>query len=115
MTPVGGGRRAHAPGVAVGTALFLGGESARTAAFYSDARLNRLLTARGAMFHSLLARMFRMLAAADAPFDWREMAQWILNDGFNEESAEAHRRRIARDYYRAERRHSGGGEQSPAA
>ena len=110
MTPTAGPgsvRTAHNPQRAVGTALFLGGESAaRTTGFYSEARLQRLLTARGAVLHTLLARMFRMLAGAGAAFDWREMAWFILNDGFSAERAEESRRRIARAYYQAERQHA---------
>ena len=87
----------------VGTALFLGGESQRAQAFYSEARLNRLLTARGAMLRTLLTRMFRMLSAADVAFNWREMAHFILVADLNEKAAEEARRRIARAYYRAER------------
>ncbi len=108
MTPTnaGGGNAgtAHDGHTPVGRALFLGGESQRAQGFYSETRLNRLLTARGPMLRTLLARMFRMLAAANVSFNWREMAQFILNDGYDAEAAEDGRRRIARDYYRAERR-----------
>jgi hypothetical protein len=48
--------------------------------------------------------MFRMLASNGVTFNWREMAQFILNEGYDEEAAERARRRIARDYYTAERR-----------
>ena len=108
MTPAkaeeSGGRTAHDSGAPVGRALFLGGESQRITGFYSEMRLNRLLTARGPMLRTLLARMFRMMAAANGSFDWREMARFILNEGHYEAVAEEGRRRIARDYYRAERR-----------
>ena len=56
------------------------------------------------MLRTLLARMFRMLASADVTFNWREMANFILADEYDEEAAERARRRIARDYYQAERR-----------
>ena len=88
----------------MGRALFLGSEAQRVQGFYSEPRLNRLLTAREGMLRVLLARMFRMMAAAGVSFNWREMAQFILNEGHNEEAAERGRRRIAREYYRAERR-----------
>lgn len=97
---------AHNSAMSVGRALFLGAESQRGTAFYSETRLNRLLTAREDMLRVLLARMFRMLAAADVSFDWREMAAFILNDGYDEDRAEAGRRRIARAYYRAASRSS---------
>ena len=106
MTPTASGdrpsRSAHDGQVAVGRALYLGGESARASAYYSETRLSRLLTARGPILRTLLTRLFRMLAAADQPFNWREMASFILNEGYREEAAEQARRRIARDYYRTE-------------
>ena len=88
----------------VGTALFLGGDSQRERGFFSEARLNRLLTARGAMLRTLLTRMFRMLSSVDVAFNWWEMAHFILVADSNEKAAEEARRRIARAYYRAERR-----------
>ena len=110
MTPTSSGhgvaRKAHDGTMPVGKSLFLGGETQRNAAFYSEARLNRLLTARGAMLRVLLSRMFRMLANAGVPFDWREMATFILNDGYDEVAAERARHRIARSYYQAERRNT---------
>ena len=99
-------RYAHNGSIPVGRALYLGGEPQRTAAFYSETRFNRLLTARDDMLRVLLTRTFRMLGTAQATFDWREMAAFILNDGYDEERAEIGRRRIAREYYRAERRGS---------
>lgn len=110
MTPTssgdGSGSTAHDGRVPVGRALFSGGESQRDRAYYSETRLNRLLTARGPMLRTLLARLFRMLAAAGQPFNWREMASFILSEGYNEEAAEEARRRIAREYYRIERQSS---------
>ena len=107
MTPTergASGRSAHNGQMPVGRALFLGGDTRRDSGFYGETRLNRLLTARGSMLRALLARMFRMLASADVTFNWREMANFILADGYDEEAAERARRRIARDYYQAERR-----------
>ncbi len=92
------GRSAHDGRMPVGRALYENG--------YSETRFNRLLTARGDMLRVLLTRMFRMLAADQATFDWREMATYILNEGYDDEAAERNRRRIAREYYRAERRGS---------
>ena len=96
------GRSAHSPNMRVGRTLFLGGEQSRTTAFYSENRLNRLLTARGHMQRALLARMFRMLGSAGLAFDWREMARFILNEGYDEKRAEIARRNIASAYYAAE-------------
>jgi len=99
------GRSAHDGRVPVGQALYLGGDPGRLeVGFYRESRLNRLLTARGPMLRMLLARMFRMMATADQPFNWGEMAEFILYDGHDEERAERARSRIASDYYQAERR-----------
>ena len=103
MTPTGrAGRSAHDKTTPVGRALFTGGDPGRTAGYYSEARLNRLLTARGPILTSLLTRMFRMMAAANQPFDWVQMADLILSDGHNEQAAERVRRNIASAYYQAE-------------
>lgn len=103
MTNTAESRTGHAGNMPVGRALFLGGEDSRDTAFFSETRLNRLLTARGPMMRTLLARMFRMMGAG-RPFDWREMARLILYDGYREDRAEDVRRNIARSYYEAERR-----------
>ena len=92
------GRSAHDGRIPVGRALYDSG--------YSETRFNRLLTARGDMLRVLLTRMFRMLAADQVTLDWREMATYILNEGYDDEAAERNRRRMAREYYRAERRGS---------
>ncbi len=107
MTPTersASSRSAHNGQTPVGRALFLGGDTRRDSGFYSETRLNRLLTARGPMLRTLLTRMFRMLASANVIFNWREMANFILADEYDEEAAERARRSIARDYYQAERR-----------
>lgn len=95
-------RSAHNRNVPVGRALFDGGESGRARAYYSELRLNKLLTARGDMARALLARMFRMMGIAEQSFNWYEMADLILSDGYDEEKAEDVRRKIARSYYQAE-------------
>ena len=99
-------RTAYDRDIPVGEALYFGGQSQRSQPFYSETRLNRLLTARESMLRTLLARMFRMLAAAHVSFDWYEMAQFIHYQDYNGEYAEQARRRIARAYYQAERRAS---------
>ena len=101
-----GTERAHQPSTPVGRALYLGADSRRDSGFYSESRLNRLLTARGQMLQELLARLFRMLANKGSSFNWREMAWFILNEGHNEEEAEKARMQVAREYYRAQRRYS---------
>lgn len=91
----GQARNAHDGSMPVGRALSL--------SHYSEQRFNRLLTAREEMLRTLLARMFRMLAAKDMTFNWREMARLILSDGYDETAAEQSRHRLARAYYQAER------------
>ena len=98
-------RSAHDREMPVGRALYLGGESSRATAFYSETRFSRLLNAREDMLRVLLGRMFRMAATAGVTFDWREMATFIRNADFGDgEAAERSRRRLARDYYQAQRR-----------
>ena len=69
MTNTSEHRSAHSGTMRVGRALFLGGEESRDSPFFSEQRLNRLLTARGPMMRTLLARMFRMMGTSQ-PFDW---------------------------------------------
>lgn len=105
MTGTTDGQSAHDGYMPIGRALFLGGDAnRREGGYYSETRLNRFLTARGDMLRTLLARMFRMMASANQPFNWREMAWFILNDGYNEDAAEQARRNIARYYYEAQNR-----------
>ena len=101
MTPT-----AHDGRTPVGEALFVGGDSGRTNAFYSELRLNKLLNTHGSTLVSLMAQLFRMMSAARQPFDWREMAAFILSEGIDEDAAEESRRRIARSYYATEYRKS---------
>lgn len=93
--------KAHDKEISVGKALFEGGDGQRGSAFYSDLRLNQLLRAQGEMLTTLLIRLFRMMKAANQPFDWGEMASFILDEG---DDAEQARLKIARNYYRAEYR-----------
>ena len=101
MTPRGIGS-AHDGSIPVGRALFLGGELRRDTPFYSEMRLGTLLKSRGQMTRTLLSRAFRMLCSVDAAFDWREMAEFILSDGIDDEAAERARMGIAREYYKAQ-------------
>lgn len=95
---------AHRPGMPVGRTLYLGGKTRPDEkGFYSEDRLAALLAARGPTLHSLLARLFRLLANEGCAFNWREMAWVILNEGVDEERFEEARMGIARAYYRAER------------
>ena len=93
---------AHNPGIRIGRALYEGDGSRPP--FYSEQRLSTLLAARGDALHQILARLFRMLASQRCAFNWREMAWFILNEDYDEERFEMARRRIASEYYQAERR-----------
>ena len=97
-------RSAHNRHTPIGEALFYGDDWSRTTAYYSQSRLNRLLTARGSMLRALEARLFRMLGTKGCTFDWYQMASLILAEGHNEEWADRIRHDIARHYYWAESR-----------
>ncbi len=97
LTPVGSGRdespgSAHDGARPMGSALFDAG--------ISELRLARLLAAKGDLRHDLLIRTCRRLArdARYRRFDLRTLAWFLVRGG------EATDQRIARDYYRAERR-----------
>ena len=97
--------RAHHAGTRVGRALYAGSQQQPgERGFYSEDRLSTLLAARGPALHKLLARLFRMLANEGVSFDWREMARFILNEGYDEARADRCRVEIARAYYRAQPR-----------
>ena len=95
MTPKSSGNgsiSAHDGSTPVGRGLHQAG--------YSESRFNRLLTARERMLHTLLARMFRMMASAEQRFNWSEMARFIRNSDYIKDRTEQCRRRIASYYYR---------------
>ncbi len=93
-----GAEKAHNPKIPVGRVLYEG--NGKRVPFYSEERLAKLLAARGPTLHRLLARLFRMLGGC--AFNWREMAWFILNEGYNEDRADQARVKIARDYYQAD-------------
>ncbi len=95
---------AHNPRMRIGRVLYEGGGDRMP--FYSNDRLATLLSAKGATLHRLLARLFRMLARERSSFNWRDMAWFILNEGYSEERTDEARIEIAREYYRAESRAS---------
>lgn len=107
MTPSGtggGSQGAHRARRSVGRALYLGGGNQRATPFYSEQNMTHLLSEKGQASRTRLQRVFRVLASDQAKLDWREMAKLILNDGTDEEGAEETRRRIAEDYFTAQRR-----------
>jgi len=65
---------------------------------YSEARLERLLSAEGDTRRTLFLRAVRFLANKSAPFDWKDGALFLLiRDRKKRESLHA---RIAQEYYR---------------
>lgn len=68
----------------------------------SESRVTKLLTARDDAFRQLLPRMLRLLASKETFPNWHELGGLILNEGRNEEEAEAIRLRIAGRYFSAE-------------
>lgn len=70
---------------------------------YSEARLMRLLEARGTTRDGLLIRLARFLAAKNLRIDWTGLARLVLDDE-DGEGAERTRLALARGYYAAEAR-----------
>lgn len=85
---------AHDPRVGLGAALARHG--------YSEARLERLLGARGEVRRILFLRAVRFLAAKVQPFNWVEGARFLLTS--DAEKREELNFRIARDFYNYERK-----------
>lgn len=86
--------RAHADRRRTGEVLHQAG--------YSEARLSKLLTARGDALRDQLGRLARFLRAKGAmPLDLRPLAELVLNEGLTETRAETARLTIARSYYGA--------------
>ncbi len=86
--------RAHADRRRTGAVLLEAG--------YSEARLSRLLSARGAVLRIQVARLARFLRAKGGqPLDLRPLAELVLNEGRDEAKAEEARLIIARGYYAA--------------
>ena len=84
-----------------GRALFEGDDPIRLKPFYSERRLDQLLVARGQTLRILLRRAFRMLVDTGQCIYWLQVAELILNDGYDETEADRARNAIASDYYRS--------------
>lgn len=81
----------HQAGLRLGRAL--------AQAEIAEARVTRLLRARGEKLHTAVRLLARQLASAAQPLDWNDLAWLVLSEG-NEAHEEEARRRIARDFYR---------------
>ncbi len=84
-----------------GRALFEGDDPNRPTPFYSERRLNQLLVARGQTLRTLLRRAFRMLVDTGQCIYWLQVAELVLNDGYNDDEADRLRHEVASDYYRS--------------
>ncbi|KND59114.1 hypothetical protein BVER_02583c [Candidatus Burkholderia verschuerenii] len=71
----------------------------------SEARVTRLLNARGDAFFQILPRVLRLIASRNVLPDWAELGRLILSEGASDargmRRAEAARRKIVGDYVRA--------------
>lgn len=67
----------------------------------SEARVTKLLTARGEAFRQLLPRLLRLLASNEVVPNWYELGGLILAEGRDEDKAETIRMRIAGRYFSA--------------
>jgi len=67
----------------------------------SEARVTKLLTARGDAFQQLLPRVLRLMASKGTAPNWRELGELVLkeNDPSQQDAAEALRLRIAGPYF----------------
>ena len=99
-------RTAHNGQNAVGRALHNGNDAFRPEPLYREERVLRILNLEGESLRTALQRLFRSLGNQGVSFNWREMARLILADERQPEVAEQSRRRIAREYYRAQNRSS---------
>jgi len=70
----------------------------------AESRVTKLLTARGDALRQLIPPMLRLLASKEVAPNWDELGGLILNDGKDEERAEAIRMKIASRYFSAQAR-----------
>jgi CRISPR system Cascade subunit CasB len=75
---------------------------------YSEARLSRLLDARGESFDTLLERTVRYIARYGEPLNWSKIALLLLRRDEDNAWAENARLAIARDYLTAKARDAAG-------
>lgn len=68
----------------------------------SESRVTKLLTARDDAFRQLLPRLLRLLASKGKAPNWFDLGDLVLNQGHDEQAAEAIRLRIAGSFFSAE-------------
>lgn len=68
----------------------------------SESRVTKLLTSRDDAFRQLLPRLLRLLASKGQAANWLDLGGLILNQGRDEEAAEAIRLKIAGRFFSAE-------------
>ncbi len=89
-------RELHRPGARLGSAMAEAG--------ISEARLTRLLTARGDALLAQLRPLAQQLRSQAQAVDWAEAALLVLSDGRRD--ADRHRQRVASSYYRQQHHES---------
>ncbi len=99
---------AHHPFTPAGRALCLGGDPGRRRPYCAPQRVERMLQASGPQLRQQTVRLAGMLARANQPCSWRDLATLVLTDGRTDQESQAAgeeiRTRIARDYHQARHR-----------
>lgn len=67
---------------------------------FSEARLSRLLSARGGAFRNQVTLLARFVRGRGSPVDWSDLGELVLVEERFESRADALRLRLARDFYR---------------
>lgn len=67
---------------------------------FSEARLSRLLSARGSAFRNQVTLLARFVRGRGSSLDWTDLGELILVEERIESRAEALRLRLAREFYR---------------
>ena len=93
----------HNPYMPLGRALFTAGENARPSAFYSETRLNALLSTRGPSLLYQLARALSVLGQNRVATDWRQTARIVLYQDSDPQAVARELDKISKDYHRAAR------------
>lgn len=65
----------------------------------AEARVTKLLTARGDAFQQLLPALLRLVASRGVAPNWHELGALVQNEGVNEDRAEEIRLRIAGPFF----------------
>ena len=98
---------AHNPWVPLGRVLYTGRNTAKdnpaTSPFYSQPRLQALLSARDEPLLEKLTGTLALLSRIGLSVDWRQVIALYISEGIDQETADGVRENIATDYERARR------------